>query len=268
MIYYKTDDEIELIRQSSELVCKAHAAVAEVIRPGVTTKTLDKIAEEYIRDHGGVPGFLGLYDFPATLCISMNEEVVHGIPSEKEIVDGDVLSIDCGVIMNGFYGDSAFTYPVGDVKEEELSLLRVTNESLYKGIEMAVVGRRLGDIGFAIQAHTEKKHGYGVVRDLVGHGIGRELHEDPQVPNYGKRGRGIKLQDGLCIAIEPMINLGTHRVMKLNDGWTVVTADRKCSAHFEHTVAVRHQKADVLSNHEYIFEALKNNAEIQNFQEK
>lgn len=266
MIYYKTDEEIELIRESAELVCKAHAAAAERLKPGVSTKLLDKTAEECIRDHGGIPGFLGLYDFPATLCMSINEEVVHGIPAEERVVrDGDAVSIDCGVLMNGFYGDSAFTYPVGEVAEDVMELLTVTNESLYKGIEQAVAGNRLGDIGWAIQQHTEKEHGYGVVRDLVGHGVGRELHEEPQVPNYGKRGRGMKLKDGLVLAIEPMINMGTHRVVKLKDGWTVVSADRKCSAHFEHTVAVRRGNADVLSNHEYIFAAIKNNPEIQNF---
>jgi methionyl aminopeptidase len=264
MIYYKTDEEIELIRQSSELVCKAHAAAAEFLKPGVSTRKLDKIAETCIRDNGGIPGFLGLYDFPATLCMSINEEVVHGIPSDDRVIrDGDAVSIDCGVLMNDFYGDSAFTYPVGEVADDVMQLLRVTNASLYKGIEQAVAGNRLGDIGYAIQYHTEKLHGYGVVRDLVGHGVGRALHEEPQVPNYGKRGRGIKLQDGLVIAIEPMINLGTHRVIKLKDGWTVVSADRKCSAHFEHTVAVRHGKADVLSNHEYILDAIKKNPEIQ-----
>ena len=267
MIYYKTDEEIELIRESALLVCKAHAAVVTDLKPGVTTKSLDRTAEQCIRDHGGIPGFLGLYDFPATLCMSINEEVVHGIPTEDKIVqDGDVVSIDCGVLMNGFFGDVAFTYPVGEVSREEMELLKVTNESLYKGIDEAVVGRRLGDIGWAVQNHAEKTHGYGVVRDLVGHGLGRELHEEPQVPNYGKRGRGMKLQDGLVLAIEPMINLGTHRVIKMNDGWTVITADRKCSAHFEHTIAVRRGNADVLSNHEYIFEALKSNPEIQNFQ--
>ncbi|MCP4121799.1 MAG: type I methionyl aminopeptidase [Bacteroidetes bacterium] len=265
MIYYKTDEEIELIRESALLVCKAHAAVASIIRPGIQTKELDKVAEACIRDHGGVPGFLGLYGFPATLCISVNEEIVHGFPSEREILPGDIISVDCGVLMNSFYGDVAFTYPIGEISEENRQLLKVTNESLYKGIEQAVVGNRLGDIGYAIQQHTEKLHGYGVVRDLVGHGLGRELHEEPQVPNYGRRGRGIKLQDGLVIAIEPMINLGTHRVIKKSDGWTIVSADNKCSAHFEHTLAVRAGKADVLSNHEYIFDALKSNPEIQIF---
>jgi methionyl aminopeptidase len=265
-IFYKTDEEIELIRESSIIVCQSHAVVAEHIKPGVKTKELDRIAEEFILDNGGKPGFKGLYDFPATLCISINEEVVHGYPSDREIKDGDVISVDCGVLKNQFYGDSAFTYAVGEVKEDALKLLRITNESLYKGIEQAVVGNRLGDIGFAIQNHTEVKNGYGVVRDLVGHGIGKKLHEEPQVPNYGKRGKGTILRDGLVIAIEPMINLGTARVMKGADGWTIITADKKCSAHFEHTIAVRKGKADILSNHEYIWEAIKKNPEIQNFQ--
>lgn len=264
-IYYKTDEEIELIKESSHLVCQAHAEVAVLIKPGVQTKVLDKVAEEFILDNGGIPGFKGLYDFPATLCISINEEVVHGFPSEREIKEGDVISVDCGVLKNDFYGDSAFTYAVGEVSEEVLKLLQVTDESLYKGIEQAVAGNRLGDIGHAIQYHTEKLNGYGVVRDLVGHGIGRRLHEEPQVANYGKRGRGLKLKEGLVIAIEPMINMGTQRVVKSNDGWTIVTADKKPSAHFEHTVAVRKGKAEILSNHEYIREAIKKNPEIQNF---
>ncbi len=265
MIYYKTDEEIELIRESSEIVCQAHAAVVEYIKPGVTTKKLDEVAEQYIRDQNGEPGFLNLYGFPNTLCISINEEVVHGIPGDREIKGGDMVSIDCGVLKNGFYGDSAFTYAIGDVGEDVLQLMKVTSESLYLGIEQAVVGNRLGDIGFAIQDYTENKHGYGVVRDLVGHGVGRKLHEDPQVPNYGKKGKGPLLKDGLVIAIEPMINLGTRRVVKGKDGWTIITADKKCSAHYEHTIAVRKGKADILSNHEYIFEALKNNPEIQKF---
>ena len=264
-IFYKTDEEIELIKESSQIVCKAHAQVAAIIKPGVQTKVLDKVAEEYILDNGGKPGFKGLYDFPATLCISINEQVVHGIPSDREVKEGDVLSIDCGVLKNYFYGDSAFTYAVGEVSEAVLNLMKATDESLYKGIEQAIVGNRLGDIGFAIQQHTEKLNGYGVVRDLVGHGVGRELHEEPQVPNYGKRGRGLKLKEGLVIAIEPMINMGTHRVMKGSDGWTIVTADKKPSAHYEHTIAVRKGKAEILSNHEYIRDAIKKNPEIQIF---
>ncbi len=264
-IFYKTDEEIELIKESSVIVCQAHAEVAAIIKPGVQTNVLDKVAEEYILDHGGIPGFKGLYDFPATLCISINEQVVHGIPSDREVKEGDVLSIDCGVLKKDFYGDSAFTYAVGEVSDEVLNLMKATDESLYKGIEQAVVGNRLGDIGYAIQQHTEKLHGFGVVRDLVGHGVGRDLHEEPQVPNYGKRGRGLKLKEGLVIAIEPMINMGTHRVRKGKDGWTIVTADNKPSAHYEHTIAVRKGKAEILSNHQYIREAIKNNPEIQIF---
>ena len=248
------------------MVCQSHAVVAEHIKPGVKTSKLDALAEEFILDNGGKPGFKGLYDFPATLCISINEEVVHGFPSDREIQEGDVISVDCGVLKNEFYGDSAFTYPVGEVDDKALKLLRVTNESLYKGIEQAVVGNRLGDIGHAIQYHTEKLNGYGVVRDLVGHGVGKQLHEDPQVPNYGRRGRGPILKNGLVIAIEPMINMGTARVVKGSDGWTILTADNKYSAHFEHTVAVRKGKADILSNHDIIWEAIKKNPEIQNFQ--
>ncbi len=265
MIYYKTADEIELIRKSSLLVCQTHVEVSKLLKPGVETKLLDKVAEEFIRDNGGIPGFKGLYGCPSTLLISTNEEVVHGLPSNRELLPGDLVSIDCGVKMNEFYGDSAFTYPIGEITEENRKLLRITNESLYKGIEQAIEGKRIGDIGFAIQNHTEKQNGYGVVRDLIGHGVGKKLHEEPNVPNYGKRGRGLKLLRGLVIAIEPMINMGTKNVIKLKDGWTIATADKKPSAHFEHTVAVGKGKADILSNHDIIFEALKNNDEIQDF---
>lgn len=265
MIYYKTADEIELIRQSSLLVCQTHVEVCKMLKPGVVTADLDKMAEQFIRDNGGLPGFKGLYGCPSTLLISINEEVVHGLPGKREIKPGDIVSVDCGVKMNDFYGDSAFTYPIGEVSDENKQLLRVTNESLYKGIEMAVVGKRLGDIGYAIQEHTEKQHGYGVVRDLIGHGVGRKLHEEPQVPNYGKRGRGMKLKSGLVIAIEPMINIGTKDVKQLSDGWTIVSNDGSGSAHFEHTIAVQKDKADILSNHDIVFEALKSNIEIQDF---
>ena len=255
MIYYKTDDEIELIKESSLLVGKAHAEVAKRIAPGVTTLELDKIAEEFIRDNGGIPGFKGYNGFPNTLCVSRNEGVVHGIPADKPLKDGDILSVDCGVLMNGFYGDSAYTYEIGEVKEEVRKLLRVTEESLYKGIEMAVVGNRLGDISYAVQQHAESA-GYGVVRELVGHGVGKKLHESPEVPNYGRRGRGLKLQEGLVIAIEPMINLGGKEVVQDGDGWTIVTVDGKASAHFEHTVAVRKGKAEILSTFKFIEEVL------------
>ena len=257
MIYYKTEDEIELIRESSLLVAKTHAEVAKLIQPGITTLELDKVAEEFIRDHGGIPGFKGYSGFPNTLCVSPNEEVVHGIPNSTPLESGTILSLDCGVKKNGFFGDSAFTYEVGEVAKDVQDLLKVTRESLYKGIEVAVAGHRIGDIGFAIQKHAEDS-GYTVVRELVGHGVGANLHESPEVPNYGKRGRGVKLQEGLVIAIEPMINMGVKEIIQLNDGWTIKTADLKPSAHFEHTVVVRKGKAEILSSFEYIDEVLKN----------
>jgi len=257
MIYYKTEDEIELIRESSLLVAKTHAEVAKLIQPGITTLELDRVAEEFIRDHGGIPGFKGYSGFPNTLCVSPNEEVVHGIPNSTPLESGTILSLDCGVKKNGFFGDSAFTYEVGEVAKEVQDLLKVTRESLYKGIEVAVAGHRIGDIGFAIQKHAEDS-GYTVVRELVGHGVGANLHESPEVPNYGKRGRGVKLQEGLVIAIEPMINMGVKEIIQLNDGWTIKTADLKPSAHFEHTVVVRKGKAEILSSFEYIDEVLKN----------
>jgi methionyl aminopeptidase len=255
MLYYKTSEEIELIRESSLLVSRTHAEVAKVIRPGITTLELDKLAEEFIRDNGGVPAFKGYNGFPFSLCISPNEQVVHGFPGKYELKDGDILSVDCGVVKNGWYGDSAYTFAIGEVKPQVLQLLKVTKESLFKGIEMAVAGKRLGDVSEAIQTHAEK-HGYSVVRELVGHGIGKNLHEAPEVPNYGKRGAGIKLQEGLVIAIEPMINLGKKGIRQENDGWTISTADRMPSAHFEHTVAVKNGKADVLSNFGFIEEVL------------
>ncbi|MFT5969670.1 MAG: methionyl aminopeptidase [Flavobacteriales bacterium] len=257
MIYYKSEEEIELIRESSLLVAKTHAEVAKLIRPGVTTLELDTIAEEFIRDNGGVPGFKGYGGFPNTLCVSPEEQVVHGIPNNQPLKEGTILSVDCGVIMNGYYGDSAFTHAIGEIDKERQQLLTVTRESLYKGIEVAVAGNRLGDIGFAIQQFSEG-YGYGVVRELVGHGVGQNLHEDPQVPNYGKRGRGIKLQDGLVIAIEPMINMGVKDVIHESDGWTIRTRDGKPSAHFEHTIVVRKGKAEILSSFEFVDEVLKN----------
>ena len=255
-IYLKTDEEIELIRQSSLLVGKTLAEVAKWIEPGVSTKKLDTIAEEFIRDNGAVPGFKGYGGFPATLCASNNEAVVHGIPNDEPLKEGDVISLDCGVILNGFYGDVAYTFEVGEVAQEVHQLLEDTKECLRRAIEQAVVGKRLGDIGYAVQSYAESK-GYGVVRELVGHGLGRELQEEPQVPNYGRRGQGMKLVDGMVLAIEPMINLGTRDIIQLNDGWTIVTKDRKPSAHFEHDVAVRNGKADVLSSHEEIEKVLK-----------
>lgn len=257
MIYYKTEEEIELIKESSLLVAKTHAEVAKLIQPGVSTLALDKIAEEFIRDNGGVPAFKGYSGFPNTLCVSPNEQVVHGIPTNDPIESGTILSLDCGVKKNGFFGDSAFTYEVGEVAKDVKELLRITRESLYKGIEVAVAGNRIGDIGYAIQNHAEK-NGFTVVRELVGHGVGVNLHESPEVPNYGKRGRGVKLHEGLVIAIEPMINMGVKEINQLNDGWTIKTADLKPSAHFEHTIVVRKGKAEILSSFDCIDKVLKN----------
>ncbi|MCW3086412.1 MAG: methionine aminopeptidase type [Bacteroidetes bacterium] len=250
-LYYKTKEEIELIRESSLLVGKTLAEVAKVIKPGVTTLSLDKVAYEFINDHKAVPAFLNYNGFPNSLCISVNAHVVHGIPGKYELKDGDIISVDCGVVKNKFFGDSAYTFPIGDVKPEVLNLLKITKESLYKGIEMAVAGKRLGDISEAVQAHAES-HGYSVVRELVGHGIGQNLHESPEVPNYGKKGTGLKLQEGLVIAIEPMINLGKKAIIQENDGWTIRTADNLPSAHFEHTITIGKEKADILSSFEYI----------------
>ncbi len=262
-IIIKTDEEIELLRKSNLIVSKTLSLMGEMLKPGITGKKLDEKAEEFIRDNGGVPSFKGYQGFPASLCISINEAVVHGIPNNLEIKDGDVVSIDCGVYMNGFHGDAAYTFAIGDVDEKIMKLLRVTNKSLYLGIERAVAGNRVGDISYAIQYFTEKQHGYGVVRELVGHGVGRDLHEKPEVPNFGRRGRGPVLKDGMTIAIEPMINMGTKRVSVLDDGWTIVTRDRKASAHYEHSVVIRKNKADLLSNHEIIEESIKNNANIK-----
>lgn len=266
MIHYKSAEEIELMGISSMLVSKTHAALVPFIKPGVALNYLDKIAEEFVRDHGAVPAFLGYNGFPASLCISVNEEVVHGIPSDRVVKEGDLLSIDHGVKLNSFFGDSAFTFPVCVEDEKQLKLLKVTLESLWKGIEQAKVGNRIGDIGYAIQHHTQTLNGYGVVRDLIGHGIGKELHESPEVPNFGRRGKGLKIQEGLVIAIEPMINLGTQRIKQLNDGWTIITADKKPSAHFEHTVAVTKVGPQVLSNHEIIFNEIKKSEYIIDFQ--
>jgi len=253
MIYYKTEDEIELIRQSADILSKAHGEIAGAIKPGVVTSNLDKLAEEYILDHGGVPSFKNYNGFPYALCISMNENVVHGFPSEYELNEGDIVSIDCGVYFKGYHSDCAYTYPVGIVAPEIDELLRVTKESLYKGIETAVVGNRIGDIGFTIQNYVED-YGYSVVRELVGHGLGRNLHEAPEVPNYGKRGRGAKIKKGLVIAIEPMINLGVKSVVQEVDGWTIRTSDRKPSAHYEHTVVVFQDRTEILTTHKYLEE--------------
>jgi methionyl aminopeptidase len=256
-----SDAEIAVLKESSLLVGKTLAAVAERMAPGVTTAELDRLAEAFIRDHGAVPGFKGLYDCPSTLLISVNEEVVHGLPGSRVLREGDVASVDCGVLKNGFYGDSAYTFMVGEVAEPVKRLLRVTRECLDKGIEAAVLGNRTGDIGHAIQSHAES-HGYGVVRELVGHGVGRRLHEAPEVPNYGRRGHGVKLAAGMVLAIEPMINMGEKEVRQLKDGWTVVTRDGKPSAHYEHNVAVRAGKAEVLSTFSYIEDVLKRKGEL------
>lgn len=257
MIKLKTREEIELMRQSAQLVSKTLGTLATEIRPGITTLYLDNLAETFIRDHEAIPGFLGLYDFPNTLCISVNEQVVHGIPNKKPLIEGDIVSIDCGVLKKGYYGDHAYTFAVGEIDPKIQQLLEITKESLYLGIEQMVSGNRIGDISFAIQRFTER-HGYGVVRELVGHGLGQEMHESPEVPNYGKRGRGTVIKNGLVLAIEPMINLGTRKVKQLSDGWTIITADRKPSAHFEHNVAVVDGKPDILSTFDYIEEALVN----------
>lgn len=252
MIYLKSDEEIELLRISNQIVAKTLAEIAKIIAPGVSTAQLDKVAEEFIRDNGAVPGFLGYGGFPGSICTSVNDQVVHGIPSDKVILeDGDIISVDCGAFINGFHGDSAYTFCVGDVKPEIRELLRTTKESLYKGIEQAQEGRRLGDLGYAIQNYCESK-GYSVVREMIGHGVGRNLHESPEVPNYGRKGNGPMLKSGMTIAIEPMINLGSRHLVFEKDGWTTRTLDRKPSAHFEHSVAIRKGKADILSSFEYI----------------
>lgn len=257
-LFYKTKEEIELIRESSLLVGKTLAEVAKVIKPGVTTLFLDKIAEEFIRDNKAVPAFKGYHGFTGTLCVSVNSQVVHGIPGKYELKDGDIVSVDCGTVKNGFFGDSAYTFPIGEVNAETLNLLKVTKESLYKAIEVAIVGSRLGDIGAAVQQHAET-NGYSIVRELVGHGIGRDLHEAPEVANYGKRGSGLKLQEGLVIAIEPMVNMGKKAIIHEKDGWTIRTADNLPSAHFEHTVAIGKTKADILSSFEEIEKVLNKN---------
>lgn len=260
-IVYKTEEEIEYIRTSSLLVGKTLAEVARNLKPGVTTQDLDALAEKFILDHGAKPSFKGYHGFRHTLCISVNEEIVHGIPGPREIKDGDVVSIDCGVYMNGYHGDSAYTFPVGNVSEEVLKLLRVTKTSLYRGISKARPGNRIGDISAAVQEYAES-NGYGVVRELVGHGLGKNLHEKPEVPNYGKQGSGPVLKAGMTLAIEPMINMGVRSIKQLNDGWTVITSDRKPSAHFEHTIAVREGEPEILSSYADIELAIAENTNI------
>ncbi|MBR2368971.1 MAG: type I methionyl aminopeptidase [Paludibacteraceae bacterium] len=257
MIYLKTPEEIALLRASNQLVGKTLAEVAKHIRVGVTTLELDKIAEDFIRSNGAVPGFLGYGGFPNTLCISVNDQVVHGIPSNYALKEGDIVSVDCGTLLNGYYGDSAYTFCVGEVDEKVKKLLKITKESLSLGIDSAQHGNRIGDIGYAIQKHCQAA-GFSVVRKLVGHGVGRNLHEDPEVPNFGKRGQGVLLKEGMVIAIEPMINMGNRDVVQEKDGWTIRTIDRKPSAHFEHTIAIRKGKAEILSTFDYIEEVLNN----------
>ncbi len=263
MIYYKTRDDIEHIRQSCLLVSETLAHIAGLLKPGVTGSTIDKVAEEFIRDHDAIPGFKGYGGFPATLCISKNECVVHGIPDDEPFTETDIVSIDCGSFLNAYYGDAAFTFAFNGVDEKVMSLLVTTEQSLYKGIEQALIGNRIGDIGHAVQKYCES-HGYSVVRELVGHGIGKNLHEAPEVPNYGRKGRGPLIKEGLVIAIEPMINLGKKGIKQLEDGWSIVTKDQKPSAHYEHTIAVTTEGPQTLSDHETIKTAIKNNPEIRN----
>jgi methionyl aminopeptidase len=253
MVNLKTEEELVIIRESAQILGKAHGEIAKHVRPGVKTITLDKLAEEFIRDHGGVPSFKNYRGFPASLCISANEIVVHGFPGNYEIKEGDILSVDCGVQYKGYHSDSAYTYPLEGCKPETLLLLERTYESLYLGIDQAKAGNRIGDVAFAIQSYVES-FGYGVVRELVGHGVGKKLHEDPEVPNYGKRGKGVKIVAGMVFAIEPMINQGTKNVVQERDGWTIRTADKKPSAHFEHMVAIHADRTEVLTTHEYIEE--------------
>ncbi len=255
MIIVKTREEIEIMRESALVVSRTLGMLASEVKPGVTTLYLDKLAEDFIRAEGAIPGFLGLYDFPNTLCMSPNEQVVHGIPNKTPLKEGDIISIDCGALKNGFYGDHAYTFAVGEIADEVKKLLAVTKQSLYEGIRNFKVGNRVGDVGYAIQKYTED-HGYGVVRELVGHGLGRTMHEDPEMPNYGKRGRGKKFMEGMVVAIEPMTNLGTHKIRQHSDGWTITTLDNKPSAHFEHDVAIVNGKPELLSTFKYVNEAL------------
>ena len=263
MIYLKTEDEINLLRNANQLVGQTLAEVAKIVKPGVTTRELDTLAEQFIRDHGAVPTFKGFPNpygspFPASLCTSVNGVVVHGIPNDEPLKEGDIVSVDCGALLEGFNGDACYTFCVGEVSEEIKHLLRVTKESLYKAIDQAIVGRRIGDISYAVQSHCEQ-YGYGVVKEFVGHGIGREMHEDPQVPNYGRQGTGKQLKNGLCIAIEPMITLGSPEIQLMEDRWSVITRDGKPAAHFEHTIAIHHGKAEILSSFEGIEEVERQN---------
>lgn len=255
MIIYKTNEEIEIMREAAQIVSRTLGMLAKEIKPGITTLYLDKLAEEYIRSQGAIPGFLGQYDFPNTLCMSPNEQVVHGFPNKKPLKEGDILSVDCGAILEGYWGDHAYTFEVGEVSPEKKRLLKVTKECLQVGIENMQIRKRVGDIGYAIQSHAEN-NGYGVVRELTGHGLGKTIHEEPSVPNFGRPRRGPQLRSGMVLAIEPMINMGTREVRQLDDGWTILTADKKPSAHFEHDVAIIDGKTEVLSTFDYVYEAL------------
>ena len=255
MIIVKTREEIEIMRESALVVSKTLGMLVSEVKPGVTTLYLDKLAEDFIRSEGAIPGFLGLYDFPNTLCMSPNAQVVHGIPNKTPLKEGDIISIDCGALKNGFYGDHAYTFAVGEIADDVKKLLDVTKQSLYEGIRSFKAGNRVGDVGYAIQKYTEDL-GYGVVRELVGHGLGRTMHEDPEMPNYGKRGRGKKFIEGMVVAIEPMTNLGTHKIRQHSDGWTITTLDNKPSAHFEHDVAIVNGKPELLSTFKYVYDAL------------
>lgn len=249
MIHYKTEEEIELMRISALLVSSTLAEVAKILKAGINTLSIDKLIGEYIKDNGAIPSFLNYHGYPFNSCLSVNDVVVHGFPNKRELREGDIISVDVGIYKNRYHGDHAYTFMIGEPQSDVVQLVKITKESLYKGIEKAVAGNRMGDLSYAIQEHTEKKHGYGVVRELVGHGIGKDMHEDPQVPNYGRRGTGAVLKEGLTVAIEPMINLGKKEVYTDKDGWTVRTADGKVSVHFEHDVCVRKSKADVLSDY-------------------
>ena len=262
MIQYKTREEIEIMRESCLMVGKAHAEAVKIMKAGITTMQVNNIVEEFIKDNGGVPSFLNYNGYPYATCISMNESVVHGFPGDHILKEGDIMSLDIGVYKNGFHGDSAYTYAIGEITDEIKQLLKVTKESLYIGIEKARQGNRIGDIANAIQEHTERKYGYGVVRELVGHGLGRKMHEDPQVPNYGKKGTGAKLKEGMVLAIEPMINLGVKEVIHLDDGWTILTKDHKTSAHFEHDVCITKGDPDILSSFVEIEAAEKANSNL------
>ena len=263
MSLIKTREEIELIRESALLVSKTLGMLAKEIKPGINTLYLDSLAETFIRDHNAIPGFLGLYDFPNTLCISPNSQVVHGIPNKEEVNEGDILSIDCGVLKNGYYGDHAYTFEVGQVTSEIKNLLKIAKESLYLGISEFKKDNRVGDVGYAIQLHNES-NGYGVVRELVGHGLGKEMHEKPEMPNYGRRGWGKKLKNGMVVAIEPMINMGSYKINQLKDGWTILTLDNLPSVHFEHNIAIINGKPNLLSTFDYIYESLGIKSEEEN----